>query len=67
MATLMNERKYRAALIGVFAVVLLCGALMFMKYGKEQKIPAEGTLVKNESFYEGNDDKDCKYAGDMAA
>lgn len=63
----MNERRYRAALLGVLAAVLLCGALMFMKYGKEQKIPAEGTLVKNETLHEVNGDTICDCAGDMAA
>ena len=43
----MNERKYRAALIGLLAIVLLCGVLIFMEYGKEKEMPAEGTLVKN--------------------
>lgn len=44
---LMNERKYRAALIGLLAIVLLCGALIFMEYGEDKEMPTDGTLVKN--------------------
>ena len=63
----MNERRYRAALIGLFTAVLLCGALMFFKYGREQKIPAEGTLVKNEVLHEENGDRDGACERNMAA
>lgn len=63
----MNERRYRAALLGVFAAVLLCGVMMFIRYGKEQKIPAEATLVKNGTIYEVNGGEHCEYTGDAAA
>ena len=66
MEKFMNERRYRAELIGIFAVVLLCGALMFIRYGREQKIPAEGTLVKNEIDGE-NADENRECVKDVAA
>lgn len=34
--------------MGIIAVAAICGMLVFIRYGKERQIPAEGTLVKNE-------------------
>lgn len=31
----MNCRKYRACLVGVLAIALICGALLYLKYGRE--------------------------------
>lgn len=42
----MNCKKYRAALAGVIAVALICGVLIYMKYGRENKVPADGVLVE---------------------
>lgn len=44
----MNCRRYRACLMGIIAVAVICGMLVFIRYGKERQIPAEGTLVKHE-------------------
>ena len=30
----MNCRKYRACLVGVLAIALICGALLYLKYGR---------------------------------
>ncbi len=43
----MKERKYRAALVGVLVLVILCGAFLFIKNSGSGEIPSEGTLVKN--------------------
>lgn len=42
----MNCKKYRACLVGVIAVALICGALIYMKQGKENEVPVDGTLVE---------------------
>lgn len=34
--------------MGIIAVAAICGMLVFIRYGKERQIPAEGTLVKHE-------------------
>lgn len=47
----MNCKKYRACLVGLIAVALICGALIYMKYGKENEIPTDGTLVENPAEY----------------
>ena len=44
----MNCRRYRACLMGIIAVAVICGMLVFIRYGKERQIPAEGTLVEQE-------------------
>ncbi len=44
----MNCRRYRACLMGIIAVAAICGMLVFIRYGKERRIPAEGTLVEQE-------------------
>lgn len=44
----MNCKQYRACLMGVIAVALICGMLIFIRYGKENRIPAEGVLVQRE-------------------
>ena len=35
----MNCRKYRACLVGVLAIALICGALLYLKYGREGETP----------------------------
>ncbi|MDD6057149.1 MAG: membrane-spanning protein [Clostridiales bacterium] len=49
----MNCRKYRACLAGVIALALLYGAFLFVKYGKESRVPEGGTLVKERVLREG--------------
>ena len=44
----MNCKKYRAYLIGLIAAALICGILIYVSQGKQDKIPAEGTLVQRE-------------------
>lgn len=44
----MNCKRYRACLMGMVVVALLCGVLICIRYGKENRIPAEGVLVKQE-------------------
>lgn len=46
----MNCKKYRACLVGVIVIALTCGIFFYMKYEKENRIPAGGTLVKNEEM-----------------
>ena len=41
----MNCRKYRACLVGVLAIALICGALLYLKYGREGETPVDGVLV----------------------
>ena len=45
----MDYRKYRACLAGVIAVALVCGVILFARFQKESRIPAEGTLVEYEN------------------
>ena len=40
----MNCRKYRACLVGVLAIALICGALLYLKYGC-------GMSAKSETLY----------------
>ena len=42
----MNCRKYRACLVGVLAIALICGALLYLKYGREGETPVDGVLVE---------------------
>lgn len=42
----MNCKKYRACLVAIIAVALICGLFLFVKYGKDSRIPAGGTLVQ---------------------
>lgn len=44
----MDCKKYRACLVGVIAVMLICGVLIYMKHGKENEIPADGVLVERD-------------------
>lgn len=44
----MNCKQYRACLIGVIAVALLCGIVLCIRYEKENRIPADGMLVQRE-------------------
>lgn len=41
----MNCRKYRACLVGVLTIALICGALLYLKYGREGETPVDGVLV----------------------
>lgn len=34
--------------MGVIAIALICGMLIYIRHGKESRIPAEGMLVKQE-------------------
>ena len=45
----MNCRKYRACLVGVLAIALICGALLYLKYGREGET---GVLVERNSTWE---------------
>lgn len=42
----MNCRKYRACLVGVLTIALICGALLYLKYGREGETPVDGVLVE---------------------
>lgn len=42
----MDYRKYRACLVGMIAIALACGVLLFVRFQRENQIPADGTLVK---------------------
>ena len=44
----MNCKKYRAYLIGLISAAFICGILIYVSLGKQDKIPAEGTLVQRE-------------------
>ena len=48
----MNCRKYRACLVGVLAIALICGALLYLKYGREGETPVDGVLVERNSTWE---------------
>ena len=48
----MNCKKYRACLVGVLAAALICGALLYMKYGRESETPVDGVLVERNSSWE---------------
>lgn len=52
----MNCKKYRACLVGVIAVALICGVLIYMKMGKTNEVPTDGTLVQNEMVSEDEDE-----------
>lgn len=43
----MNCKQYRACLMGIIVIALLCGIFLFIRQGKENRIPADGTLVKH--------------------
>lgn len=49
----MNCKQYRACLVGIIAIVLLCGMFNFVKYAKENQIPSDGTLVRHEQEWDG--------------
>ena len=36
------------AALGVIVIALICGMLIYIRHGKESRIPAEGMLVKQE-------------------
>lgn len=44
----MNCKKYRACLVGIIAIALICGMFIYMKYGRESGVPVDGTLVERE-------------------
>lgn len=44
----MNCKKYRACFVGLIAVAMICGVLIFIKMNKDNKVPVDGTLVKRE-------------------
>ena len=48
----MNCRKYRACLVGVLTIALICGALLYLKYGREGQTPVDGVLVERNSTWE---------------
>lgn len=39
--------------MGVLAIALICGALLYLKYGREGETPVDGVLVELE-FYMGS-------------
>ena len=45
----MDYRKYRACLVGMIAIALACGILLFLRLQRENQIPADGTLVEYQS------------------
>ena len=57
----MNCKKYRACLVGVIAVALICGVLLYMKIGKANEVPTDGTLVQNE-VDEWDEDEEALWA-----
>ena len=48
----MNHKKYRACLVGVIVLTLVCGIFFYAKYEKENRIPTGGTLVKETEIME---------------
>lgn len=42
----MNCKKYRACLVGLVVVALVCGIFFYMKQEKKNRIPEGGSLVK---------------------
>ena len=42
--------------MGVIAVALICGVLIYMKMGKTNEVPTDGTLVQNEMVSEDEDE-----------
>lgn len=42
----MNCKQYRACLIGMIVIALLCAVILCVRYREEFQIPADGTLVK---------------------
>lgn len=44
----MNCKKYRACLVGLIAVAMICGVLIFVKMSKTDDVPVDGTLVERE-------------------
>lgn len=48
----MNCKKYRACLVGVLAAALICGVLLYMKYGREGEKPVDGVLVERNFSWE---------------
>lgn len=52
----MTCKKYRACLVGLIVVTLVCGIFFYMKHEKENRIPTGGTLVKEmENREDGTD------------
>lgn len=49
----MNCKQYRACLVGIIAIALVCGVFVFVKHTKESQIPADGTLVQHEQEWDG--------------
>ena len=45
---IMNCKKYRACLVGLIAVAMICGVLIFVKMSKTDDVPVDGTLVERE-------------------
>lgn len=43
----MNCKKYRACLVGLIVIALVCGICFYMKNFRETGVPVDGTLVKN--------------------
>lgn len=38
--------------MGVLAIALICGALLYLKYGREGEPPMDGVLVERNSSWE---------------
>ena len=38
--------------MGVLAIELICGALLYLKYGRERETPMDGVLVERNSTWE---------------
>lgn len=43
----MNCKKYRACLVGLIAVAIICGMFLYIRHEKADKVPTEGILVEN--------------------
>lgn len=43
----MMYKKYRACLIGMIAIVVIIGAVIYVRDRRASEIPVDGTLVKN--------------------
>lgn len=52
----MNCKKYRACLVGIVAVALICGVLICVKMSKANDVPVDGTLVEHQ-MENGEDDE----------
>lgn len=48
----MTCKKYRAYLMGIIVLAVICGMFICLKYGKEKQIPTDGVLVRQMEIWE---------------